>query len=100
MKGYASGIKRGQSIKQGQIIGYVGTTGLSSGPHLHMGLYKNNVAMDFEKAVHIEKKIEKTTEQKEFDALVKSANAQIQQIMDNNATSQLIFQDYPNLQDL
>ena len=100
MKGYVSGIKKGQSIMQGQIIGYVGSTGLSSGPHLHMGLYKNNVAMDFEKAVHIEKKVEKTTQQKEFDALVKSANAQIQQIVDTNTTSQLIFQDYPNLQDL
>ncbi len=44
--GFAKGIRRGMNIKQGQHIGYVGNTGLSSGPHLHLGLYRNNVAVD------------------------------------------------------
>ena len=50
MSKFGRGIKRGSKVKQGQIIGYVGSTGLSTGPHLHYELIKNGVHMDPERA--------------------------------------------------
>ena len=41
LKNFASGIKSGVRVKQGQIIGYVGSTGKSTGPHLHYEVIEN-----------------------------------------------------------
>jgi murein DD-endopeptidase MepM/ murein hydrolase activator NlpD len=39
-------VQPGQSVRQGQVIGYVGSTGLSTGPHLHYEMYRNGQIVD------------------------------------------------------
>ncbi len=46
MNHFKRGLKLHQKVKQGDIIGYVGTTGLSTGPHLHYEIVRNGVKVN------------------------------------------------------
>ena len=46
MSRFGNGIKKGTLVKQGQVIGYVGSTGLASGPHCHFIFYINGSPVD------------------------------------------------------
>ena len=67
MKNFARGIKEGLRVKQGQIIGYVGSTGKSTGPHLHYEVIENGKKINSQKLKLPSGKILKNKERKIFE---------------------------------
>lgn len=85
LKDYARGIKEGIQVKQGQVIGYVGSTGGATGPHLHYeflidGVHRNS------RTVHESLPQAKSISKDEMPRFKEQANKLISQLAGHNAT--------------
>ena len=67
MSKFGRGIKKGRRVKQGQIIGYVGSTGLSTGPHLHYEVIENGKKINSQKLKLPSGKILKGEDRRKFE---------------------------------
>ena len=78
LKSFRRGIHRGSHVKKGQVIAYVGTTGRSTGPHLHFELRKRGRAINPLRVVQVTTKKLHGKEYKKFLKLKKKYDKEVQ----------------------
>ncbi len=83
LKSFRRGIHRGRHVKKGQVIAYVGTTGRSTGPHLHFELRKRGRAINPLRVVQVTTKKLKGKEKKAFIRLKKNYDESVNLHLNN-----------------
>lgn len=79
LKGFAKGMSVGKRLKQGELVGYVGATGLATGPHLDFRVFRNGVAINPLKMKSTPAKPVDSTHWNEYKILVDSLESYIEQ---------------------
>ncbi|MBQ8838961.1 MAG: peptidoglycan DD-metalloendopeptidase family protein [Bacteroidales bacterium] len=90
LSGYAKGLKAGQRVRQGEVIGYVGSTGRSTGPHLDFRVWKNGTPINPLKMESPPAEPIKETSREAFEAGHKEYRARIDTIKARQTVSYLI----------
>ncbi|EEO25305.1 peptidoglycan DD-metalloendopeptidase family protein [Helicobacter winghamensis] len=90
------GIRAGSQVKQGRKIGTVGSTGLSTGPHLHFGLYKNGNAVNPIKHLRVTQSKLQGKEKESFLATAKTYEKALQAALEEDKLQNTPFKRAKN----